>query len=319
MIKKIFEKLLSTLRWLGSFYKGNPQAIIGSVIVGGIMLACVFANTLATHDPNKRVARGHQPPSAELVMGSTRSGKDIYSQLLHGGRVSLGVAFGAALIAVGISISVGVSAGYFGGRIDDALMWLCNVALVIPQLPLLITLSALLGQVPPWAIATLIGVTSWAWGARVLRSQTMSIRNKEFILAAEVMGESKWRIIVVEILPNMISIVVGMFVGTCMYALGAEAGLGLLGLSDTTIVTWGTMLYWAQANAAFFVGAWWDMIFPGSAVALLTLGFALINMSVDQVSNPKLRTGGFLKRWKRMNKEVEAKRALSVSARRADV
>ncbi|MGB2516806.1 MAG: ABC transporter permease, partial [Pseudomonadales bacterium] len=182
-------------------------AILGTLIVSTVIIMSAFASVIAENDPKKRVARGHQPPSAELLLGSTRSGKDVFSQVLHGGQVSLMVAFGAALITITIAICVGVSAGYFGGRVDEFLMSLTNIILVFPQLPLLIILAAFLGQVGPVVIALIIGLSSWAWGARVIRSQTLAVRNKEFIIAAEVMGESKWRIILVEILPNLISIV----------------------------------------------------------------------------------------------------------------
>lgn len=296
---------------LGRFYRGNPAATLGSLVVGSILLLSLSAPLITENGPTKRVARGHQAPSAELWLGSTRSGKDIYSQVLHGGRISMLVAFSAALITVTIAVIVGISAGYFGGRVDEILMSITNVVLVFPQLPLLIVLAAFLGQVGPLIIATIIGLTSWAWGARIIRSQTMAIRNKEFVIAAEVMGESRLRIIMVEILPNLISLVAGAFVGTTIYALIAEAGLEFLGLGDPTIVTWGTMLYWAQSSAAFIVGAWWDLVVPGTAIALMGGGLALLNLSIDQISNPKLKTGSYLKIWRRMKSEVEAKRAAS--------
>jgi len=268
----------------------------------------VFAGSIAENDPNKRVARGHQPPSAELLLGSTRSGKDVLSQVLHGGKISLLVAFSAAMITTVIAVAVGISAGYFGGRVDEILMSFTNIVLVFPQLPLLIIIAAFVGQVGPIVIALIIGLSSWAWGARVIRSQTMAIRNKEFVIAAEVMGESKLRIMFVEILPNLISIVVGGAIGTCIYALMAEAGLEFLGLGDPTIITWGTMLFWAQSNSAFIVGAWWDMVVPGTAIAIFGGGLALLNMSIDQVSNPKLKTGGYIKTWRRMKSDIEARR-----------
>jgi len=295
--------------YLRRFYKGNPAAIIGTFIVVTMLSLSIFAGAIAENDPNKRVARGHQPPSSELLLGSTRSGKDVFSQVLHGGKISLLVAFSAAAITTVIAVAVGISAGYFGGRVDEVLMSLTNIVLVFPQLPLLIIIAAFVGQVGPLVIALIIGLSSWAWGARVIRSQTMAIRNKEFVLAAEVMGESKFRIIFVEILPNLISIVVGGAMGTCIYALMAEAGLEFLGLGDPTIITWGTMLFWAQSNSAFIVGAWWDMVVPGAAIAIFGGGLALLNMSIDQVSNPKLRTGGYIKTWKRMKAETEARRA----------
>jgi len=300
--------ILRFLSGLLKFYRGNPAGIIGSSIVALIVVACLSAPILAENDPNKRVARGHQPPSAELVFGSTRAGKDVYSQVLHGGQVSLFVAFSAATVTTVLALGIGVTSGYFGGRIDETMMAITNVMLVFPQLPLLIILAAFLGQVGPWVIALILGLTSWPWGARVMRSQTLAIRKKEFITAAEVMGESKWRIIVVEIIPNLTSLVAGMFVGTSLYAIGAQAGLEFLGLGDPTVVSWGTMLYWAQSSAAFFVGAWWDFVAPGTVIALTGGGLALINISIDQVSNPKLRTGRYLKIWRRMKAVVEAKR-----------
>ena len=295
-------------KFLSRFYKGNPAAVIGSIIVATMIFMSVFASSIAENDPNKRVARGHQSPSTELLLGSTRSGKDVFSQVLHGGKISLLVAFSAAVITTVIAVAVGISAGYFGGRVDEILMSFTNIVLVFPQLPLLIIIAAFVGQVGPLVIALIIGLSSWAWGARVIRSQTLAIRNKEFVLAAEVMGESKLRIIFVEILPNLVSIVVGGAMGTCIYALIAEAGLEFLGLGDPTIITWGTMLFWAQSNSAFIVGAWWDMVVPGAAIAIFGGGLALLNMSIDQVSNPKLKTGGYIKTWRRMKADVETRR-----------
>jgi peptide/nickel transport system permease protein len=296
------------LRNILRFFNGNPAGIIGATIVALILVACLAAPVLTDKQPNKRVARGHQPPSAELILGSTRAGKDIYTQILYGGRVSLMVAFSAAAVTTAIALTVGVSSGYFGGRTDEIMMAVTNVMLVFPQLPLLIILAAFLGQVGPVVIALILGLTSWPWGARVMRSQTLALRNKEFVTAAEVMGETKLRIIFVEIIPNLISLVAGMFVGTSLYAIGAQAGLEFLGLGDPTVVSWGTMLYWAQSSAAFYVGAWWDFVAPGTVIALMGGGLALLNISIDQVSNPKLRTGRYLATWKRLKTEIEAKR-----------
>ena len=298
------------IRFLCRFYKGNPAAILGTLIVGSMLVLSSGASLIAENDPGKRVARGHQPPSAELLFGSTRSGKDVFSQVLHGGQVSLLVAFSAATITTVIAIGVGVTAGYFGGRVDESLMALTNIVLVFPQLPLLIILAAFVGQVGPLMIALIIGLSSWAWGARVIRSQTLAIRSKEFVLAAEVMGESRVRIIFVEILPNLTSIVVGGAIGTCIYALMAEAGLEFLGLGDPTIITWGTMLFWAQSNSAFIVGAWWDIVIPGAAIAMFGGGLALLNMSIDQIANPKLKTGGYLRLWRQMKEDSDRKRGL---------
>ena len=129
------------------FFNGNPAGIIGATIVALILVACLAAPVLTDKQPNKRVARGHQPPSAELILGSTRAGKDVYTQILYGGRVSLMVAFSAAAVTTVIALTVGVSSGYFGGRTDEIMMAVTNVMLVFPQLPLLIILAAFLGQI----------------------------------------------------------------------------------------------------------------------------------------------------------------------------
>ncbi|MCJ2376289.1 ABC transporter permease [Vibrio sp. ZSDZ34] len=302
-IKKVLGKVYA-------FFYGNPPAIIGGLLLSIVLAGAIFAPVLASHDPNKRVARPHVAPSAEHVLGSTRSGRDVYSQVLHGARKSLTVALTAGVIAMTIAVLVGVSSGYFGGKIDDRLNFLTNVFLVFPQLPLLIVLAAFLGQVGSLVITVLLGITSWPWGARVIRSQTMAIRNKEFIISAEVMGEKKIRIILVEILPNLISIVFGGFLGTVIYAMGAEAGLGILGLGDATEVSWGSMLYWAQTSSSLYTGAWWEMLVPAMALAITGGALALINMSIDQVSNPKLRTGPHIKLWHQLKKKADKKRGL---------
>jgi len=304
------KKLKSLLKQCYAFFYGNPPAIIGGLLLSIVLAGALFAPALATHNPEKRVARPHVAPNAEHIMGSTRSGRDVYSQVLHGGRKSLSVAISAGVIAMTLAVLVGVSSGYFGGKIDERLNFLTNVFLVFPQLPLLIVLAAFLGQVGSLVITILLGVTSWPWGARVIRAQTMAIRSKEFIISAEVMGESKWRIILVEILPNLVSIVFGGFLGAVLYAMGAEAGLGILGLGDATEVSWGSMLYWAQTSSALYTGAWWEMMVPAIALAITGGALALINMSIDQVSNPKLRTGPHMKLWRQLKKQADIRRGL---------
>ncbi|RBW65884.1 ABC transporter permease [Vibrionales bacterium C3R12] len=302
-IKQIFGKAYA-------FFYGNPPAIIGGLLLTIVLMGAVFAPVLATHNPEKRVARPHIAPSSEHFLGSTRSGRDVYSQVLYGARKSLTVAISAGVIAMTIAVLVGVTSGYLGGKIDDRLNFITNVFLVFPQLPLLIVLAAFLGQVGSLVITVLLGITSWPWGARVIRSQTMAIRSKEFIISAEVMGESKIRIILVEILPNLVSIVFGGFLGTVIYAMGSEAGLGILGLGDATEVSWGSMLYWAQTSSSLYTGAWWEMLVPALALAITGGALALINMSIDQVSNPKLRTGPHIKLWHKLKKEADIRRGL---------
>lgn len=307
---KFVKKSKEIFSTLHAFFHGNPPAIIGGLLISMVLIGALMAPVLATHEPTKRVARPHVAPNAEHILGTTRSGRDVYSQVLYGARKSLTVALSAGIIAMTLAVAIGVTSGYMGGKVDEWLNFVTNVFLVFPQLPLLIVLAAFLGQVGSLVITILLGVTSWPWGARVIRSQTMAIRNKEFIISAEVMGESKLRIILVEILPNLISIVFGGFLGTVIYAMGSEAGLGILGLGDATEVSWGSMLYWAQTSSALYTGAWWEMIVPAAALAITGGSLALINMSIDQVSNPKLKTGPHMKLWKKLKREADKRRGL---------
>lgn len=298
------------------FFRGNTPATLGAVIILLFILFSALAPVLAPYDPSQRVAPGHLPPSAEHIMGTTRAGQDVFSQLLHGGRTSLMVAFFAGLLSTIIAVLMGVTSAYLGGRVDDFMVFIMNVVLVIPNLPLILVLAAFLGEAGPLAIGIIIGTTSWAWGARVIRAQTLSIREKEFVTAAEVVGESRWRIVLVEIVPNLVSIITGGFVGTTLYALLSEAGLEFIGLGDPNAVTWGTMLLWAQNNSALLVGAWWDMLLPSIAISVFGGGLALFNMGMDQVSNPQLRGGANLKRWKKLHDQLELERQARLAAAR---
>ncbi len=266
----------------------------------------------------KRAARwdaGHLPPSSRHIFGTTRAGYDVFSQLLYGGRVSLLVGIGAGLLSTIISVLMGVTAAYFGGKIDEFLVFIMNVVLVIPGLPLILVLAAFLGEAGPHSIAIIIGITSWPWGARVIRSQTLSVRQREFITACDVIGEAKWRIILVEMVPNLISLIAGSFVGTTLYAVLAEAGLEFIGLGDPSIVTWGTMLLWAQNSSALIVGAWWDMLAPAITISIFGGGLALLNMGMDQISNPQLKGGGSMNLWRKMDADIRKKRLAAAAAK----
>jgi peptide/nickel transport system permease protein len=166
-----------------------------------------------------------------------------------------------------------------------------NLFLVIPGLPLMIVIAAYLQNGGIAVIIAVIVVTGWAWGARVLRSQTQSLRGRDFVTAAQFSGESAPRIVFREILPNMTSLIVGSFFGAATSAILAEAGLEFLGLGDSSIVSWGTILYWAQNSNALLTGQWILLFAPGLCIALLAMSLTLINFGVDAVSNPRLREG----------------------------
>lgn len=274
-------------RWVGRMLQ-NRKTVIGLGLLFIFALLAILAPVLRPGNPNDFVDVPFQSPSLKYPLGTSGQGQDVFQQLLWGARVSLGVAFIVGFITTLISIVIGMSSAYFGRRVDDLLSLITNVFLVVPGLPLIITLAAFL---PPGSltIVLVLSLTGWAWGARVLRSQTLSLREKDFVAAALVSGEGSWRIIFREILPNMWSIVVANFIGSTVYAIGAEAALEFLGLGDVNQVTWGTILYWAENNSALLQGAWWTFIPAGLSIALVAFALALINYSMDEVTNPRLR------------------------------
>ncbi|CAK4071093.1 ABC transporter permease [Vibrio sp. 16] len=318
-MKQLFQLILS-----------NAYARIGLIIVSLFLLMAIFAPVLSKHAPDKRTGNPHEYPGfvvkstqanpdgwvaqnlatdrrtmimskkADHVLGTSRMGRDIWSQLVHGARISLGVGFGAGITVCFLATVIGISAGYFGGRVDDVLTAAMNIMLVIPQYPLLFVLAAFIGEAGPLTIAIIIGCTSWAWGARVIRSQTLALREKEFVKAAEVLGESSFRIIFVEILPNLIPIVGASFIGSVMYAIGMESIISFLGLGDPSTISWGIMLYNVQTSSAMLIGAWWEVLAPCLALTVLVTGLALLNFAVDEIANPQLRSHKGMKRWKKL-------------------
>lgn len=275
------------LVWLHTLLK-NPKARVGIAIVLLFILVALLAPVIAPGDPSDFVDSPNLPPSAAHLFGTEGQGKDVFSQTVWGARTSLTIGFVTGLLITLVSTIIGMSAGYFRGRIDDVLTLLTNLFLVMPGLPLLIILSAFLEPGTGTIIGTL-AFTGWAFGARVKRSQTLSLREKDFVAAARVSGESSFKIIFSEILPNMISIIMGSFLGSTTYAIGASTALAFIGLGNVSEVTWGTNLYWAQNGGAILQGAWWTFVPSGLCVALVAFGLSFINYALDEVTNPRLR------------------------------
>lgn len=265
------------------------KAIFGIVILAIFVLTAIFAPVIAPGDPTRFVGRQHQPPSWEHWLGTTGQGQDVFLQVVRGSRVSLLVGFTVGLLITLIGLAIGMTAGYLGGIADGLLNVFTNVFLIIPALPLLITLAFFLprGTVTVVLVLTL---TSWAWPARVFRSQTLSLREKDFVSAAVVSGEGTPYIIFSEILPNMMSLVVSSFFGNVIYAIAADVGLAFLGFENVNTVSWGTMLFWAQNNSALLQGAWWTFVPPGLCVALVAFATTMMIYAVDEVTNPRLRS-----------------------------
>ncbi|WFU05625.1 ABC transporter permease (plasmid) [Rhizobium sp. CB3171] len=289
----------------------NRKALIGLAIVLLYVAVALLAPVLTGHDPIKRVGRPHEAPSLDHILGTTRMGRDVFTQLIWGTRTSLFIGLLAGSIVTVIGVILGVTAGYFGGWIDEAINFITNIALVIPQLPLLLVIAAFVGEASPLVIVLIIGLTSWAWGARVTRAQTMTLRQRDFILASELIGEPKWRMIVVELMPNLLSIIGFNFIGSVIYTIITEATLEFLGLGDPLAVSWGTMLYNAQTASAMSVGAWWEVFAPATAIAVIGIGLSLINFAVDEISNPRLRTLGTVNAAVRKQRKLDRARTVA--------
>jgi peptide/nickel transport system permease protein len=166
---------------------------------------------------------------------------------------------------------------------------LANVFLVLPALPLLVVVLGYLPNSGPLPTAIVLSVLGWAWGARVIRAQTLSLRRRDFILAAREVGERTWRIILFELLPNEIGLIAASFVGTVLYAILTSVALAFIGVTDLSTWSYGTMLYWSQSGNAVQLGAWWWYVPPGLCVALLGMSLVLLNFGLDEFGNPRLR------------------------------
>jgi peptide/nickel transport system permease protein len=287
----------------------NPKVMVGLCIVIFFVLVAILGPILLHHDPNALSSDTLQPPSSAHWLGTTQTGQDVFSQVVYGTRSSVFWGFLTAVVVTLISITVGVAAGYFGGVIDEILSLLTNVFLVLPSVPLAIVLASFIPYKGPLTVAIVLMITSWAWGARVLRSQTLSLRKRDFIEAAKASGETNFRIIFFELLPNELAIVAAGFVGTAIYVILAEVGLEFIGLGNPTVVSWGSMFYWAQNNDALLLGAWWWFIPPGLCIALLGAGLTFINFGIDEIANPRLRREPKPKALK--TKAIEAKEAVA--------
>jgi peptide/nickel transport system permease protein len=268
---------------------------IGLALFGSFVLVAIIGPVIAPYNPSAILSTTTgtpQPPSAAHLLGTTQIQQDILSQLLVGARSTMVVSLLAGVAATVLAVVIGVSAGYFGGVTDDILSTLINISLVLPALPLLIVLTGFLSSsdsANDTLIALIISLTGWAWGARVLRVQTQTIRNRDFVDSARLIGERPWRIIGFEIMPSLVPIIASSFLFTVIYAIGTYTSLAFLGLINESHWNWGTMLFLAQESSAAQSHEWWWFIPPGLAVALLGSSLALLNFGIDEFINPRLR------------------------------
>jgi peptide/nickel transport system permease protein len=284
------------LRILGSvvgrgfrFLRRDKKAAAGSIILFILLVITAFPSWFTPHDP---AADAYSPGvglSWTHLLGTTAQGQDVFSQVMAGTRQSVLIALIVGFFCTVISVIIGITAAYMGGLVDDGLSLLIDVVLVIPTFPLIIVIVGYLRSTGFWLMIFVLTFTGWSYGARQLRVQALSLRNRDYLLAARARGERSWYVIIVELIPPMTSLIVANFLGTALYALLASAGLQFIGLGDISTQSWGTMLYWAQNDEALSTGLPLMVLAPGVAIALLGSALALLNYAFDEIANPALR------------------------------
>jgi len=262
--------------------------VLGGLIIVGMGLLAIFAPVLAPYDPTERTGIPFAPPSSEHWLGTNDVGQDLLSELIFGSRVSLTVGIVAAVVALLIGTTVGILAGYYPKRLGSVLMRSVDVVLILPFLPLLIVLAAYLGRGLVNTIIV-IGVLIWAAPARIIRSQVLSLRSREYVLAAQTMGAPDSWAITRHVLPRTALLATSTFVRAVSGAILLESALAFLGLGDPIQKSWGSILFWAQQRGAFLTPAWkWWVVPPGIMIMLASLGFALVAFAVEERINPRL-------------------------------
>jgi len=270
----------------------NAKALTGIGILAFFAVLAVVGPWIAPMDPDALSSAILAPPSGAHWLGTDHVGKDILSQIIVGARGVMIVGFVAGILATAVGVVVGVTAGFIGGAGDEVLSAASNIFLVIPQLPLIIIIAGQLPSAGGLTVAAVIAFTGWAWGARVLRAQTLSLRKRDFVEAARANGESTRRIVLAEILPNLTAIIAAGFVGTVTFAVLSQITLAFIGVTSVSDWNWGTILFWAQQNQALARGAWWWFAPAGLCIAFLGMGLTLINFGIDEFVNPRLRSTG---------------------------
>jgi peptide/nickel transport system permease protein len=269
--------------------RSNRKATVGAVLLVFFVLVALFPGVIARDNPSLDAYKPKLGLSTAHLLGTTAYGQDMFAQLVWGTRNVMIIAFTVGLATTAIAVLIGVAAAYLGGLWDSTLNVLTDVLLVIPLFPLLIVIAAYARNGGTLVLILVITATSWSYTARQLRSQALTLRSRDFLEAARVRGERKLYVIVMEVIPTMTSLIVASFLTNALYAVLFASSLQFIGLGDPNTVSWGTMLYWAQNNAALQTGQPLWAIAPGACIAALGAAFALLNYAFDEIGNPALR------------------------------
>lgn len=260
----------------------TPGGLAGIVLTLAVVLGAIFAGQISPDDPFASVGRPLQPPSLAHPMGTDDLGRDLLSGVLHGTRASLVVVLVAVTLASAIGVTVGAVSGYRGGLLDDVLMRITEVFQAVPRFFLAIVVIALFGAGLD-RLVLLLGLTSWTMLARVVRAEVLSIKEQEFVEAARSFGASDARILVRELLPNVLPSAIAMVSLMAAGVILLEAALGFLGLGDPDVISLGYLVNNAQR---FIRVAWWMAVFPGAAITLAVLGLNLLGDAINDLLDP---------------------------------
>ena len=279
-----------SLRRMARAVTANRKATAGMLLLLLFCLVAAFPGVIAHDNPNAEIyQRSLGTPSAQHLLGTTSFGQDMFAQVIYGTRPVLLIALGVGLSATIIAMLIGVAAAYLGGAWDGVLSLFTDVLLVIPAFPLLIVIASYLHGASTLVLIAVVTAVSWSYTARQLRAQALSLRHRDFLEAARVRGERRLYIIVVEVIPTMTSLIVASFLTNALYAVLFSASLQYIGLGNPNSQSWGTMLYWAQNEAALQTGQPMWALAPGACIAALGAAFALLNYAFDEIGNPALR------------------------------
>ena len=288
-----------------------------------ILILAVFAPILAPYDPT--TSRGidssdiYNPPSAEHWLGTDDAGKDVLSSFIYGARVSLIVGFFAAFISIVIGGVIGIVAGFYGGRIENFLMRFTDTMLVIPDLPLTVVIVAMT-KPSLLNIIFVIGLLGWTTTARIVRSQTLAVKSRKFVLRARAIGGGNWHIVITHILPLVLPLLVVNAILVISLAILNESTLSFLGLGDPTAISWGQMLNFAFGRGAMSAGAWWALATPGFGIVWVVLALTLLGHGLEQVLNPRLESHHLMpgRQTVQSEAEVESPKAPALPKERRD-
>jgi len=274
-------------------FRKNGMALVGACMLCAAIFMAVFAPILAPYNPKSgesmSISDIYQKPSVQHLLGTDDAGRDVLSNFMYGARVSLIVGFFASFISVCIGGVIGISAGFFGGKIENTLMRFTDIMIVIPDLPLAVVLVALT-KPSLMNIIFVIGILGWTGTARLIRSQTLSVKERKFVLRARAIGSGNFHIISKHIFPLVLPLLVANSVLVISLAILEESTLSFLGLSDPTTISWGQMLNFAFTRGGVSAGAWWALLVPGLGIVWVVLGLTLLGHGLEQIFNPRLES-----------------------------